>query len=773
MLSVSLLRRAPRRARSFAILGGAVVLSSLFAPRLPAQTSTVPEPTEQSRKRLVARRTTARLVIDGRLDERDWRAAPVGGDFVQARPDFLPTTKYPTEVRVLYDEENLYIGAFNHDSAGLSTLRMPDLRRDFEPPENDVFAVTIGPMGDRRTVLQFSTTPLGSQADVQAFDGGDAFNFNWDALWRVRTTRADSGWTAEFSIPWRSLRYAPGLTSWDINFVRNTRRVAQWSAWMPYPRQLSSWRISYGGILDSITPPPPRTNIRVRPYVLGTQVTDRSPRAFNGRTGDVGGEVIWAPTANSLLEATVNTDFAQADVDRQVVNLTRFNVFLPERRQFFLENADLLNAGGLGAGTIGGIGGVSGRYFVQPFFTRRIGLGDDGTPQPIDAGVRYAYRSGRTTAGALAMRQAALGTQDAATFGIVRGSGFFGRATRIGATAAFRQGDAIGEGAMGGSAMGGGAMGGAARDSRRNVVVAMDALARLGELVQFTGMVSASNENGRTGFAGTYGISRNTNTSLAGVLGAIVTKDYNPQMGFVSRPDVVMTNPFATWTLQPGWLPKSVVWLRHGPNAIAFNDPQSGALQESNVTYTGELLFRNGATITPAIEHNIQRPTVAVPLFPAVQIAPGSYGYQRTGLTVRSDQSARLAGTLTASTGAFFDGSLQRAEISGRWSPSPYVAVRAAYEVNRLQSLGTRDSSFTTHLAGPELRVFLNPRVQWSAFYQYNTAVQRASLNARFSWEFLPLSFLYVVYNDRQAVQGGNSPLARSLIVKLSWLGQL
>lgn len=724
-----------------------------------AQPSAVPEPTEASRKRLVARRATGRVVIDGRLDDDAWRGAAVGGDFVQARPDFLPTTRYPSEVRVLFDDEHLYVGAFNRDSAGLSSLRMPDLRRDFEPPENDVFGITIGPLGDRRTVLQFSTTPLGSQADVQAFDGGDASNFNWDALWRVRTTRSDSGWTAEFAIPWRSLRYAPGLTSWDINFVRNTRRVAQWSAWMPYPRQLSSWRISYGGVLDSIQPPPPRTNIRIRPYALGTTATDRAPNAFNGRTGDVGGEIIWAPTANSLLEATVNTDFAQADVDRQVVNLTRFNVFLPERRQFFLENADLLNAGGLGSGTIGGIGGVSGRYFVQPFFTRRIGLGDDGTPLPIDAGVRYAYRSGRTTAGVLGMRQAAVGTQGATTFGVVRGSQFFGRATRIGATAAVRTGDIVNDAFE--------------TVSRRNVVVAMDALARVGELVQFTGMISASTEDGRTGFAGTYGVTRNTNTSLAGILGAVVTRAYNPQMGFVSRPDVVMTNPFATWTVQPRWLPRALVWLRHGPNAVAFNDPQSGALQESNVTYSGELLFRNGATITPSVEHNLQRPNLAVPLFPAVEIAPGSYDYVRTGLTARSDQSAALAGTLTASSGAFFDGRLDRAEVTGRWSPSPYVSLRASYEVNRLRSLGTRDSSFTTHLAGPEVRIFLNPRVQWSAFYQYNTAVERASLNARFSWEFLPLSYLYVVYNDRQPVLGGASPLARSLIVKLSWLGQL
>ena len=132
-----------------------------------------------------------------------------------------------------------------------------------------------------------------------------------------------------------------------------------------------------------------------------------------------------------------------------------------------------------------------------------------------------------------------------------------------------------------------------------------------------------------------------------------------------------------------------------------------------------------------------------------------------------------MALTANLSGGGFFDGSLERAVLAGRWSPNPYVALRANYELNRFASLGTHDTSFVTHLAGPELRLFASPRLQWSAFYQYYTAVERGSLNARFSWEFQPLSFLYVVYNDRQAIQQGTAPTARSLIVKLSWLRQL
>ncbi len=172
-----------------------------------AQPAAVPEPTPETRRSLVARRTTTRIVVDGRLDEAAWQGAAVARDFAQVRQDYAPTTRFPSEVRILFDDDYLYVGAFNADSAGLASLRMQDLRRDFESGESDVFGVTFGSLGDGRTAFQFQASPLGSQADVQAFDGGDVSNFNWDALWRVRTTRSDTGWVAEFAIPWRSMRY--------------------------------------------------------------------------------------------------------------------------------------------------------------------------------------------------------------------------------------------------------------------------------------------------------------------------------------------------------------------------------------------------------------------------------------------------------------------------------------------------------------------------------------------------------------------------------------
>ncbi len=716
-----------------------------------AQAPTVPEPDAATRRHLAARRATGPIAVDGRLNEPDWMQAPAAADFMKVRPDYHPTTRHPSEVRVLFDDDHLYIGAFNRDSAGLSTLRMPDLRRDFIPMESDVFGVTFGPMGDGRTVYQLQVTPLGSQADVQAFDGGASFSFSWDAMWRVRTTRSDSGWVAEIAIPWTSLRYARGLGSWDINFVRNTRRALEWSAWTPYPRQFSSWRLAYSGVLDSLQPPPPRSNVRTRLYGLGEWQRDDAPGAFRGTTGSAGGEVIWAPTANSLLEATVNTDFAQADVDRQVVNLTRFSVFFPEQRQFFLENADLLTVGSQGGA---GPGSTPNPFVVRPFFSRRIGLGADGTPRPITAGVRYGFRTGRTAAGALVMRQGGVGATDAdaAGFAVARVSQFFGRSTRIGALAAYRNDE------------GGGL---------DNLVTAVDALTRIGEQTQVSAMFSTSSTDGRTGVAATYALGRNTPRSSVGLTGAVVTRDYAPRTGFVSRPNTVMTGPYANVTLQPAWRPKQIVWFKPEIFTLFYHDPNSRRLQEGSLAFTTEVLGTHGGSVTPFVQRNLQRPVAAVNLLPGIAIAPGTHDYWQYGLDLRSDQSARVAGSLLVSSGGLFDGEQEQAVLSARYSPSPYLSMGANYEVNRLRSLGTADTSLVTHLVGPELRVFLSPRVQWSAFYQHNTVQRRGSLNARFSWEFAPLSFLYVVYNDGQPVLDGTVPRNRSLIVKLSWLRQL
>jgi hypothetical protein len=718
-------------------------IGGVVSARGAEASAATPDPFEAPRPTLVARRAGTRPQIDGRLDDETWRSAVPVTDFHIVRPDYGRTPAHPTRVRVLFDDDNLYIAAEMLLPEGRRVLRVRDLRREFDWGDNENFSVTVGPLGDRRTAYQFSTTPYGSQRDVQAFDGGDEENSNWDALWRVRTQITDSSWTAEFAIPWATMRYAPAGTSWDVNFLRNARHALETSAWAPFPRQFSSFRLTFAGAVSGIEPPPARPSVRVRPYALTNSVgTGSDP--FSTR-GAVGGEVIWAPNANSALDFTVRTDFAQADVDRQVVNLERFSVFFPERRQFFLENADVL-----------GVRGLTGRYTVQPFFSRSIGLASDGTPIPVDVGARYAYRSAKTTVGALTMRQAAHEGDGAATFGVLRGSRFLGGATRLGGMVAVRHDEQ-----------------GTASDAGTNVVLAVDGIGRIGEQIQFNGMLSTSHDRGRTGLAATYFAGRDTPNLYTGILGAYVSADYTPRTGFVSRPDVLVSSPAIVANWQPDWRPKDVVWFRPAVITYFYNDPQDLSLQEGWVQLYVDVLHRSGALWYPYVERHMQRPTTDFTPLPGVTVAAGATDYWRYGWYGTTDRSARIVVSANINGGGYFDGYRDRVTATLRVAPTPFVAFNLDVDVNRLRELGTTDTSLTTTLLAPELRVALSPRVQLATFYQYNTSAEVGALNARFSWEFAPLSFLYVVYNDTRAILDGVTPADRALVVKLVWFGQL
>jgi hypothetical protein len=728
------------RLRSLAVITALLAAAS----RAHGQTTTeLLPPTDAARPRLAARAAVGRIVLDGRLDEPDWQAAPVTDVFAAVNPDYAPRAKARTRVRVLFDRTHLYVAAELIDSLGRDGVRIRDLRREFTPADNDHFAVILGPLGDRRSAYQFAVTPYGSLRDEQAFDGGDATNENWDALWSARTQRTDSGWVAELAIPWATLRYDATRTEWDVNFVRNARRDLETSAWSAYPRQFSAYRLTFAGVLTDLAPPPPSANIRLRPFALADAARGASDESLTRPSGTVGGEVIWAPNANSLVELTANTDFAQADVDRQVVNLERFSVFFPERRQFFLENTDVLSPRGL-----------TGRYVVQPFFSRRIGLADDGTPRRLDGGARYTWRSGRSSMGALAVHEGDDGSGVSSSLALVRGSRYVGTSSRLGAFVAVREDAGSGAAAT-------------------NLVTAIDGLTRIGEQVQLNGMLSTSTEGDRTSVAATYFVGRDTPGLYTGVLGAWVSEDYAPRTGFVSRSNVWLTSPAVVGTWQPTWRPEHVVWFRPAVVGYVYQTPGSGTLQEGFVQTYVDVLHRNGTLWYPYIERHFQRPTAPVTFLPGVEIAPGQLDYWRSGVLLSTDPSAKLSLRTNVSTGSFFDGALTRATSVARWTPDPRLALSVDVDVSRLRNIGVRDTSLTTTLIAPEVRLALNPRLLFTGFYQYNSSAQLGTFNARFSWEFTPLSFLYVVWNDRRAVNNGVLPTTESLVVKLVWLRQL
>jgi hypothetical protein len=351
------------------------------------------------------------LRIDGVLDDMAWGDAHVAAGFIQAEPAQGQPAVDPTEVRVLFDDNYLYFAVTCMDVRGEGDLRVRDMRRDFDDTTDDFVGIAIDGVRDGRSALVFRVNPRGALRDQQTVDGG-LVDLEFDAVWEARTSRNERGWNAEIAIPWRTLRYRRDATSWGINFQRVNRRTNENSGWSPWPRMVTPFRMDYAGRLTGLEPPPPGRNLRVQPYATASSATSAD------LNGEVGVDAKWAVTSNAVLDLTVNPDFGQTDVDRQVVNLTRFSVFFPERRQFFQENRGNFFSGN------------GGRF--EPFFSRRIGLDQDGNPIPIIAGARLTMRGRRGSLGALGVSQEAAGASPASEFGVVRYVANFGAQSRIG-----------------------------------------------------------------------------------------------------------------------------------------------------------------------------------------------------------------------------------------------------------------------------------------------------------------------------------------------------
>jgi hypothetical protein len=481
---------------------------------------------------LAAARAVSALVVDGVLDEGDWMAAPVAANFVQAEPMQGQPASEPTEVRVLYDDRFLFVGAICADSRGSADLRVRDLRRDFDDTTDDFFGVAIDGVGDGRSATVFRVNPRGALRDQQSIDGG-LVDVDFDAVWTARTSRTSQGWIAEIAIPWSTLRYETGGT-WNINFQRVHRAKNESSGWSPWPRVVLPFRMDYAGRLTGLSPPPPGRNLRLLPYALTSATRSRDVSAPSGTSGDVGVDLKWAVTTSSILDLTVNPDFGQTDVDRQVVNLTRFSVFFPERRQFFLENRGVFFTGNGSR--------------LEPFFSRRIGLDADGEPIPIHAGARLTTRSAGHAAGVLAVSQG--DDRLRSQFGVVRYERNLGGQNRLGGLVTARHDS----------------------DGRTNLVGGVDGFWRPTTTSFVRGTITQSLTSGPSGegLGGYIWAANDANWGYVGYISELVTSGYDARTGFVVRRDYVRISPAATLDGgRPGGQPSSGVSSRASPSSIS------------------------------------------------------------------------------------------------------------------------------------------------------------------------------------------------------------
>jgi len=693
------------------------------------------------------------LKADGHLDESEWSKAPSVSLDYQVEPFQGSKASFSSEVKMLYNHQFLYVAAILNDTIGKNGYRAPNLKRDYIFTENDLFGIAIDGFNDRRNAIALQSNAYGAQRDLLSFDDRQ-FDIDWDGLYRVRTHRSDSSWVAEFAIPWQTLRYpktdGTKAQDWGLNLFRVRRASNELAVWSPVPRSMSPLRMDYAGELTGIIPPPPTaTNLRFIPYLLqiskkteGTEIGNANLSDFKG-----GGEIKWVISPTSVLDFTFNTDFAQADVDRQVNNISRFSVFFPERRQFFLENASLFSAGLAPINEI-----IGGSMYIQPFFSRTIGLDANVNPIAITAGSRFVYRSEKRNVGGIYMRQGEGDGDPFTNFFVGRYSENFGKQNRLGAIVTSKS-----------------------SPSSVQSTGAVDAFVRFNDKFSFSGMATLTQDSrtGQQGFADYGQFLYKNNLMTLYWTHTLVSDQYNPAMGFVSRRNILSNSQGIDFNVRGKWLPKFIRFWQPGVYTELYHSLKTGNIIEQRLI-SGPLWFnlQNGGILGGYIEASVQNlEDTFSPV--GIKINPGNYSYFRKGFLLASDPSAKYSGSTEYGWGGYYNGQLQNVDTKFRIAPIPHVNLGLSWNWGKFENMGAARETKEVNLLILETRLAINPRLQLIGFYQKNTTDNLNSVNMRLAWEYQPLSYVYLVFNTLN-YQGSDSTqqMQQSFLAKLSYLKQ-
>ena len=748
---------------------GPVVIDGPLPPVAPA-TSTRDE---SGRVTLRAVRLDAPLRVDGALDEAVYGTVPPAGEFVQQLPDEGAPATERTEVWVFYDERSVYVGARCWDSAPPSAWTANEMRRDsFQLLSNDNFAVAFDTFYDRRNGVGFLINSLGGFFDYQITDESNP-NRDWNPVWDVRTGRFDGGWTVELEVPFRSLRYRPAAPqTWGVQFGRYVVRKNEYSFLTPVPITAfpGILRLSAAASLVGIEPPTGGLDLEVKPYAIGGLATDLNAAPdpiVNEAAGDYGIDVKYGVTDNLTADLTYNTDFAQVEVDEQQVNLTRFSLFFPEKREFFLEGQGIFDFGrslGLGGGggpggggrPTGGGGFFGGGEAPTIFFSRRIGLTDEGRTVPILGGGRLTGKVGRFSIGAVNIQTGdeTGGAAPATNFSVLRIKGDILRRSRVGMIFTGRSESTEGPGS--------------------NEVYGVDAAFSFYDNVNFTGYYARSRTPGREGDDASY----QGAFSYTGDLYAVeadhlrVGSNFNPEIGFLRRDDFRRT--FVQGRYSPR--PRSIEAVRQFTFGASLDYILNGANRIE--TRLGQLLFQTELENSDRISIDVQESyeLIVEPFEPAgsdVRVPAGAYGFTDVYLSYWMGAQRRYSGSLSFQHGGFFNGEITALGYSwGRVEITPRLSVEPGVSVNRIDLPA---GAFTATLVTSRVTYTFTPRMFLGGLLQYISSTGAVSSNLRFRWEYSPGSELFVVYTDQRDAMARGFPRLenRALIVKINRLFRL
>jgi hypothetical protein len=685
-------------------------------------------------------------VIDGRLDEEAWGTAPTISDFVQHEPfEGRPATER-TELRVLYDAAALYIGAwmFDSDSSGVV---VGETRRDAELSETDALIIVFDTYLDRQNGFVFGTTPAGIEYDGQvinegrgSFDrtrqqrqqrgSGGGFYLNWDGSWDVATSTDEGGWYAEFRIPFSTLRYGSGGPQvWGMNVSRQIRRRNEQDFWAPIARQHDFYRVSEAGTLQGIEAPS-RRSVALTPYVLSSAHRNYVASLETDLDAEVGGDAKLGLAPNLTLDLTYNTDFAQVEVDEQQINLTRFRLFFPEKRPFFLENAGTFSVGTPQA--------------VELFFSRRIGIGGEGEQVPILGGGRLTGKAGGLTLGVLDIQTERVGSEIAPTnYAVGRVIRELPNRSRIGGVVVSRLNtDATDD---------------------YNLTYAVDGRLGLGEAINFEGYLARTETPGLDGrehaanFSGTY-VTRDWN---GGFSYREVGEAFNPEAGFLER----TAYRYFTARLERNVRLASAPWLRQlRPHATFRSYYDFEGFNETRLMHVDfPVELSNGASVSLQTNWTREGLNEDFEIEDGVVVPPGTYDNTEVELQFNTNQSAPLSVGAEMVVGGFLSGTYRSVlgTIAARSGTAFAGALRLGYD-----NVDLAEGSFENVLAGLRLAYSFTPRIFLQSLVQYNSQNDDLSGNVRFGWLNTAGTGLFLVYNEVQQTGALSRVQDRAFVIK-------
>ena len=715
-----------------------------------------------------ATRLNGPWTLDGTLDEPLYeQVVPIGG-FIQQEPNEGEAATEQTDAWIFFDAEHVYVAARLWDSTPEDQWIANVMRRDsFQIINNDTFGVVLDTYYDRRNAVGFMINPIGGVFD---FEIGDEVNFNndWNPVWDVRTGRFDGGWTIEMQIPFKSLRYRQGTSQvWGIQLERRVRRKNETSHLNPVPISARPGisRVSAAGTLVGLEAPMGGTRFEVKPYGIGSTATDLTadPAFSNDGDGDWGVDAKWGVTQNLTADFTYNTDFAQVEVDEQQVNLTRFNLFFPEKREFFLEGRGIFDFGsgprelgrgpGGGGGRNGGPPGSGGGSSNVPtiFFSRQIGL-EEGETVPILGGGRLTGKVGPLSVGALNIQtddEPAVGAL-ATNFTVIRLKQDILRRSRVGGIYTRRSMSLEGDGS--------------------NEAYGLDGAFSFYDNVNFNGYYARTRTPGLKGDDTSYQAAFTYDSDLYGVqvnhLG--VGEHFNPEVGFLRRDDFRRTFVAAQYSPRP----QSIQAVRQFTWGGSLDYIENGAGQVE--TRLAQVRFSTALENTDQLSVDVQRSyeLLAEPfeITSDVTIPVGGYSFQDVFLSYRMGGQRRVSGTAFVQRGGFFSGDITAFGYrQGQIEITPQLSVEPSVSINKID---LPEGGFTATLATGRVTYSFTPRMFFSGLVQYNSTANQLGTNLRFRWEYQPGSELFVVYNDQRntALRGAPMLENRAFVVKITRL---